>query len=118
MTQKETENETLEIRTKIRTQLKKDGVVTLRVSYEGGGDEGSIGDVDIMIKGVKRYANMTPVSDDIYTMFLSILEDHACGWSENEGGRGIIYWNIKFDKIKLCHNEHYTGSHYSETEGL
>ena len=123
MKETETEKEiqirlALENRNKIRTQLKKDGVVTLRVLYEGGGDEGMIGDVHIMTKGIKRYLHMLPVSEDMYTMFYSILEDNIGGWEINDGGRGTIFWNIKQDKIKICHYEHYTGSNYSEMEGL
>ena len=115
------------LRLEVLEKLKKLKIKTIHCSYSGGGDEGSLNEILYMENTRKKYSSLHLVNlsdsapkliENIEEVLYDILENEVSGWEINDGGHGDIYWDIKPNKIKLCHHQCYTETIYNEREGL
>ncbi len=118
-------------RADLLADLRKQKIKSLRVSYIGSRDEGSIETIEryprtssskrpvIICSTGREYAPLEEeYIDPAERIFYDILDDNFEGWEINDGGSGTIYWDMKNDTIKICHNQMVTESIYEEREGL
>ena len=113
------------LRLEVLEKLKKLKIKTIHCSYSGGGDEGHFNEILYMENTRKTYKSFELSADsapklieNIEEVLYDILENEVSGWEIDAGGHGNIYWDMKPNKIKLCHHQCYTETIYNETEGL
>ena len=112
------------------------GVKTCVVTFNGGGDDGQIGDITISpknpnfmernVRGVKVHTGYSwdekngntskysktevTVEELIEHVCYQVLEKHFCGWEDNEGSFGEFRFNMKTRKIELDFNHNFVQS--------
>ncbi len=126
------ENTNNELQKKARTDLlatlQKQKIKSLRLLYRGGADEGNIetierypgtwgGSYSNTIQEYRPLENEN-IEDLVRDLIWDILDDNFGSWYNEEGGHGTIYWDMKNDTIKICHNVMFMESIYEEKEGL
>lgn len=115
------------------------GVQTCIVTFNGGGDDGQIGDIEVSPKktdffersvcgvkiktgtlwdaktgsAVQHYKTEVTVEELIEDVCYQVLEKHFCGWEDNEGSFGEFRFNMKTRKIELDFNNNFTQSRLS-----
>ncbi|MEL6680859.1 MAG: DUF6878 family protein [Pseudomonadota bacterium] len=96
-------------------QLRALGITMIRASYDGEGDEGNVEGVDTVPHGIDL-----PV--DLDQRFRSFAWDVAYtqhpGFENNEGGRGVMTWDLTADSISLEHAFRYVDYTLSTHEDL
>lgn len=120
--------------------LKRAGALRARVTYHGGGDEGSHDDVSasdaanspIDLSGTvsllcERYdredgqwkISIVPQDQPLDTALsdyaMEAVEQHHGGWENNEGGYGEVVFDCEAGTARIEHNDYVVESEYTET---
>ena len=98
---KETSTEILK---RILPQLQEMGLTEVIVTYDGGGDEGSVQDV-VGYKGKKEVRIDMPLYDELDEACVLSLQEKGIDWCNGNGGCGKYEINVKTRKAKLSHQE-------------
>lgn len=102
-------------------QLKRIGVASVLVEYDGCGDSGQIEKVvcrDAQNNTVMLSAETTVTDDKLADLFYDLLEARHPGWENNDGACGDFEWNIESDRLTHTHNHRFTDYDTTEHEGL
>lgn len=114
--------------------LREHGIVRVEVHYDGGGDEGTVGEVnaytaegDVELPGIVcdhhsleyngQVTNRTIALEDA----LSAFAEHAVcarhgGWEDGEGAYGTIAIDVASGAVTLTHNMRFIDYETTETE--
>ena len=114
--------------------LREHGIARVEIHYDGGGDEGSVGDVFAYREDAS--AQLPTILCDHFALEFNGsvttrtigLEDalaafaenavcaHHCGWENGEGAHGIIGVDVASGSVTLTHNTRFIDYDTSETE--
>jgi hypothetical protein len=84
--------------------------IRVRVAYQGGGDEGEIGNSDAFypdgiskdLESVVGHELCNKVENNVY----GIINDQHPGWEINEGGFGEVTFNLKSKRAFIKHTDY------------
>lgn len=114
--------------------LRGHGISRVEIHYDGGGDEGSVGDVFVFadteavdLPGILcehhrleyngAVTSETIQLEDALSAFSeNALCTHYCGWENGEGAHGIIAIDVATGAVQLTHNIRFIDYETSETE--
>lgn len=96
------------------TKLAQLGVFRVVIDYDGQGDEGYVGDINLFdIEGTnitKTYEAMKATDWQLDEVAYDMLYNHHLGWEINEGAFGTITIHVATGKIENNHDERYESS--------
>ena len=114
--------------------LREHGIARVEIHYDGGGDEGSMGDVfayrdDASAElpailcdhfALEYNGSVTTRTIDLEDALSAFAENavctHHCGWENGEGAHGIIGIDVASGSVTLTHNTRFIDYETSETE--
>lgn len=114
--------------------LREHGIARVEVHYDGGGDEGSVGDVfayrdDASAElptilcdhfALEYNGSVTTRTIDLEDALSAFAENavctHHCGWENGEGAHGIVGIDVASGFVTLTHNTRFIDYETSETE--
>ncbi|WP_337847801.1 DUF6878 family protein [Sphingomonas sp.] len=114
--------------------LLEHGVTRVEIYYDGGGDEGSVGDV-LAFAGDEATVLPAILCDHFALQYSGAVEsrtmqledalsafaenavcDHHCGWENGEGAHGTITIDVATGTVNLTHNERFIDYDTTEME--
>lgn len=114
--------------------LREHGIARVEIYYDGGGDEGSVGDVfayrddasaelptilcdHFALEFNGSVTTRTIALEDALSAFAeNAVCTHYCGWENGEGAHGIIGIDVASGSVTLTHNTRFIDYETSETE--
>jgi len=93
----------------VLTQLKNQGYTGVSISFDGGGDSGSITGAKAFtgdfILGERYHQDLwqyePEITEDLKNLGYEILSDSGCDWCNNDGGYGSIHISLLTGEINL-----------------
>jgi len=114
--------------------LRDHGITRAEIHYDGGGDEGSVGDVfafageaaiDLPDIQCDHFAleysgavssHIMRLEDALAAFAENAVCTHHCGWENGEGAHGIIAIDVASGAVSMTHNIRFIDYETSETE--
>ena len=87
--------------------LRGKGVTRVEARYDGYGDSGNVGEIDIAPEGVDIDDLKPRLQDFIWGM----AYDLHPGFETNDGAEGTVTWDVTADRIDIDHASFYTDRH-------
>lgn len=105
---------------KIRDQLKKAGVIRVRIKYDGVGDSGEIESVTLLTAdGQPPYEPIDVSEDELVEAFYNLTQARHPGWCDGEGAWGEFDWDLTGGTpLQHVHHERFTDYNTTEHSGL
>lgn len=89
------------------------GIETVRINYNGAGDEGWIDEITAEPDEDKL---TNELEEEIKQAAYNVLEDQHAGWEINEGSQGHLTVNVRTGRTFLHHGENTIKVDYYDTE--
>ncbi|MCF8710410.1 MULTISPECIES: DUF6878 family protein [Sphingomonadaceae] len=114
--------------------LKKHGITRVDITYDGGGDEGMMGDItayrgDVVCElpsvlcdhyavdyGGNVRSSALPLEDALSAFAENAVCDHHGGWENGEGAHGGIVIDVASGRVTITHNARFIDYDTTETE--
>lgn len=126
----------------VKIYLKKHGIKSFHIEYNGYGDSGDVSEVDIKPESLASVVpkdrfeyqsewssseydeskwfdvkdNKQTFSEIIENIGWEIVNHNHGGWENNDGGQGTIDYNTKDNKILLSHGQNYMETTETDSE--
>ncbi len=99
-----------ETRDELLGKLRAAGFTQIEATYDGYGDSG---DVNEITDGMER-----DLERDVSSFVWDFAYSRHPGFENNQGGQGVLTWDIAADKITLDHGDNYVEIDYTFEEDL